>query len=161
MKKMKGRAAGLLLALGLLALSACGAPAGGGSGGEEGTAPEDPWGLTLSVKDVTPTGATLVFAQSGGAATGELHTGSPYTLEVLRHDAWQAVEFALPAENIAWTAIAYPISMNGETEMAVDWSVFYGALPPGTYRLGKTVTDFRAAGDYDEAVYYAAFASVD
>lgn len=162
MKRIKYGAAAALLTLCLLTLAACGSAPAGGSSVEGGdTAPEDPWGLTLSVKDVTPTGATLVFTQSGGAVTGELQTGSAYTLEVLQDDAWQAVEFALPVETAVWNSMAYLIQTDGETQLETDWSVLYGTLPPGTYRLGKTVTDFRAAGEYDEAVYYATFAIVD
>ena len=31
------------------------------------------------------------------------------------------------------------------------------ALPAGRYRLGKSVMDFRSAGDYDQRDYYAVF----
>ena len=31
------------------------------------------------------------------------------------------------------------------------------ALPAGRYRLGKSVMDFRGAGDYDQRDYYAVF----
>ena len=41
----------------------------------------DDWGLTLSVSDVTATGLTVIFTQSGGNPTGELMTGSYYRLE--------------------------------------------------------------------------------
>ena len=40
------------------------------------------WGITLSVKDVTDSGLTLVCTQSGGELTGELQTGSDYKLIV-------------------------------------------------------------------------------
>ncbi|MBQ3028731.1 MAG: hypothetical protein IJD26_06590, partial [Lachnospiraceae bacterium] len=46
------------------------------------------WGLTLSVKDVTPSGCTLVCTQSGGSPTGELQTGTDYNLIVLRDGVW-------------------------------------------------------------------------
>ena len=34
----------------------------------------------------------------------------------------------------------------------------YGELPSGSYRLGKSVMDFRDTGDYDQKGYYACFA---
>lgn len=52
---------------------------------------EDPWGLTLSVKNVTPTGLTLVITQEGGSPTGTLQYGSDYTLEVEQGGTWQNV----------------------------------------------------------------------
>ena len=41
------------------------------------------WGLSLSVKDVSATGLTLVVAQSGGEPTGTLETGEPYRIITL------------------------------------------------------------------------------
>ena len=116
---------------------------------------EDPWGLVLAAEDVTDTGLTLCFIQSGGEPSGELQTGSPYWLEREENGEWTAVEPLI--ENVAWDMMAYLISMDGETEMAVDWSTLYGQLPAGSYRLGKSVMDFRETGDYDQRDYYAAF----
>ena len=33
----------------------------------------------------------------------------------------------------------------------------YDKLPAGTYRICKDFMDFRGAGDYDEALFYAEF----
>lgn len=116
------------------------------------------WGLTLTASDVTPTGLTLTFAQSGGQPTGSLQYGSNYWLERKDGEGWtQRSDILEPGVNLAWTDEAYMIPMNGQTSWEVDWSWLYGQLSPGHYRVGKKVTDFRKAGDYDEQVYYAEF----
>lgn len=115
----------------------------------------DGWGLTLSVKDVTETGATLVFEQFGGMPTGELQTGSAFALEKNVDDEWVALE--PNAEDLVWTAIAYMIRKNDRTEMPVTWEFIYGPLEKGYYRLNKEVTDFRVAGDFDKQLYHAYF----
>lgn len=164
MKKMFA----LVLLLALL-LTGCGGTDSGGQTGNdtEGqdttsqtdgdlTTQEDPWGLVLAAENVTDTGLTLRFIQSGGEPSGELQTGSPYWLEREENGEWTAVEPLM--EDVAWDMMAYLISMDGETEMAVDWTVLYGQLPAGSYRLGKSVMDFRGTGDYDQKDYYVCFA---
>ena len=124
---------------------------------------DETWGLTLSVRDVTPTGLTLVFTQSGGAPTGMLQTGSPYWLEVDEGGVWEAVP-ELPLEDgveRGWHSIAYLIPMNDSVEREVNWQYLYGELPAGTYRIGKEIMDFRESGDYDERDYYAEFTITD
>ena len=121
----------------------------------------DPWGLSLSALDVTPTSMTLVFTQSGGSPTGQLQTGSPFWLETKTDDGWEAVP-TLPAEGeIVWTAIAYGITSGDITTLETSWSYLYGSLSPGVYRIGKEITDYRGPGDYDTRDYYAVFAIVD
>ena len=114
----------------------------------------DPWGLTMTMKDVTSTGGTIVFTQSGGAPTGELETGEPYWLEMQANGQWVPME---AFNNLAWIMPAYPIPTGGSREFSVNWSFICGALPAGTYRIAKNVMDFRIPGDYDEKVYYAEF----
>lgn len=89
---------------GLLALSlaGCGSSDGAGSSAPQKInssssesssvqTAEDSWGLILSVKNVTPTGLTLVITQEGGSPTGTLQYGSDYTLEVEQDGTWQNV----------------------------------------------------------------------
>ena len=122
---------------------------------------QDPWGVKLTVKNITSSGLTIVCDQQDGEPTGELHTGSYYGLEVLRDGEWGAVE-PLPMEGeLAWTSEAWMIPNNAETEWEVNWSRLYGELPAGTYRISKTVMDFRGTGDYDTKTYYAGFDLVD
>ena len=117
---------------------------------------EDPWGLTLSVKDVTPTGLTLVITQEGGSPTGTLQYGSDYTLEVEQDGTWQNVPDLVDG-NFAWDGMAYLVTMDGETEQAVDWDWLFCPLSPGHYRLSKEFMDFRDTGDYDTQLYDVEF----
>lgn len=115
------------------------------------------WGLTLYAEDVTPTGLTIVCTQSGGSPSGELNTGSYYVLEKAEAGTWVAVDYAHPELEVGWTAEAWIIPMSDTVEWEADWEWLYGSLPAGHYRIGKEVMDFRAAGDYDKAYYYAEF----
>ncbi len=114
--------------------------------------PADEWGITLSVKDVTNTGATVVFSQSGGNPNGELNTGSWYCLEY----EGKEMEFIVEGD-VAWTAEAYMIPKDSEIEMKVNWEWLYGTLEPGEYIIRKEVMDFRGPGDYDKKGYSAKF----
>ena len=154
---------------GLLALSlaGCGSSDGAGSSAPQKInssssesssvqTAEDPWGLTLSVKDVTPTGLTLVITQEGGSPTGTLQYGSDYTLEVEQDGTWQNVPDIVDG-NFAWDGMAYLVTMDGETEQAVDWDWLFCPLSPGHYRLSKEFMDFRDTGDYDTQLYDVEF----
>lgn len=117
----------------------------------------DPWGVQLSRKNVSPRGMTLVCQQSGGDPTGELHTGSYYSLEKRLDDDWQEVEKLDLEGDLAWTDEAWIIPMDATVEWEVDWEWLYGQLPGGWYRIGKEITDFRETGDYDTRMYYLIF----
>ena len=112
------------------------------------------WGLTLSVKDVTESGLTLVCTQSGGELTGELQTGSDYKLIVLK-EAWEDVPTII--EDYGWDMIAYGVSKNDVTEFEYSWEWLYGKLPAGTYRMVKGFTEYRETGDYDNFTYWVEF----
>ena len=114
-------------------------------------------GVTIAVENLTPTGATLRIEHSGGEVTGDLMTGSAFTLEKLDDNVWLPVEPIVPADQIAFTAEAYGPALDGTWEMETNWEYLYGELPAGTYRLGKNIMDFRGTGDYDEQVYFAEF----
>ena len=122
---------------------------------ENGALVPDAWGLTLTAKDVTPTGCTVVFTQSGGNPTGELDTGVYFELEQYKNGEWTAVKTL--RDDISWVDVAFPIDKNSSREFEVGWSERYGELPAGKYRIGKDVDDWRAPGDYDTKMYYAYF----
>ena len=118
---------------------------------------QDPWGVKLTAKNITPSGLTIVCTQQDGEPTGELHTGSYYGLEVLRDGEWVAVDLIPMEHELAWTMEAWMIPSNTETEWEVNWTRLYGELSAGTYRISKSIKDFRDTGNYDTKTYYAGF----
>lgn len=118
---------------------------------------EETWGITLTAEEITPTGAIIKCTQSGGDATGELHTGSWYILESWTQEyGWKELPYVTD-ENIGWDDVAWVIPMEDSVEWEVNWEWLYGKLPDGKYRIGKSITDFRATGDYDTVTYYVEF----
>ena len=118
------------------------------------------WGLSLSVKDITSTGLTLVVTQSGGEPTGELQTGDPYRLIALVDETWKNVEELPLPEGVdarAWNSIAYLIPKEDVREFEINWNWMFGELPPGTYRLIKEFMDFRETSNYDTFEYWVEF----
>ncbi len=125
---------------------------------DEGSIPN--WGVTLSVKDVTDKGLTLVAAQSGGEPSGYLQTGEPYRLAVLLDGTWKAVEeLPLPegVDGRGFNSIAYNIPKEESTEFEINWEWIYGELPGGTYRLMKEFMDFRGTANYNTFEYWVEF----
>ncbi len=127
--------------------------------GEDCTAEEI--GLKLSLKDITSSGATLVFLlYDAQAPQGELVWGEVFSLEVFGEEGWESVQ-PLPG-NFAFNSIGYELSPKTARETAagnylleqeVGWEWMYGKLPPGTYRLGKSVSEQRAEGRKDYMLY--------
>ena len=124
---------------------------------ENGVILPDEWGLTLTINNVTRTGCTLVFTQSGGNPTGELETGARYIVEEYKNGIWTEVA-QVPSEiDRAWADIACVLEKDSSREFPINWEDLYGELPYGRYRIGKNVNDFRKTADYDSKMYYAYF----
>jgi len=118
---------------------------------------EDPWGIKLTVRNVTPAGLVMECRCEDTAAdvTGRLQTGTEYTLERLENGVWQPVDDVI--ENYGWDDVALLIPEGETIQWEIDWQWLYGTLPAGSYRVSKTIMDFRESGDYDTTVYYAGF----
>lgn len=115
---------------------------------------DDPWGIALSISNVSPAGGTLRCEQRGGAPPGELQTGVDFSLEKKGESGWTPLETV--SEPI-WTANALTVPPGETKRWPVDWTGVYGELPPGQYRVKKAVQAYRAPGDYDVREYYAEF----
>ena len=113
--------------------------------------------LYFSLKNITPTGATLVFNQyDANAPKGELMYGEDFVIEVLKNGEWE--EAPIPLEgNYGFNAIAIMLPCAEISEQEIDWEWLYGALEPGEYRIGKSVDDFIESGKFDEYMVYAHF----
>ena len=118
---------------------------------------DEKWGVSLTIENLTPSGAIIKCIQAAGEPTGELHTGSWYVLEKwTQENGWKEMPYVIDGE-IGWNDIAWIISMEDTTELEVKWEWLYGKLPTGKYRIGKEITDYRSSGDFDTAIYYAEF----
>ena len=100
-------------------------------------------GVTMEVTYATPRGANLVFANDTDL---EIECGDDYSLQAYVDGTWYNVEYII--DNAAFNAIAYTVPQNGTRSWGVRWNVFHGELPPGDYRIIKSVVDFRGTGDY-------------
>lgn len=117
----------------------------------------DQIGLSFSLKNISPSGATLVLRNyDTNAPTGQLEYGDDFAIEVQRDGIWEEVPVSLEG-NYAFHDVAYTIPAGDSTEQMLDWEWLYGTLAPGTYRIKKRVLDFRATGDYDTYTVYAQF----
>ena len=118
------------------------------------------WGLTLSAKDVTPSGLTLVCTQSGGEFTEEfsgLITGEAYYLVKIKNKRGKYLSNVRGGHDFDFNAVACTIPLNTNTEFNIDWEWLYGALKPGTYRLVKGFTELRENGNHIDADYWVEF----
>ncbi len=113
-----------------------------------------PEGISLSVLpgSVTPCGASFRLFHNTNA---ELQFGAAYTLQKLQNGEWSNLPYAI--ENGAFTMEAYNLPKGEPQTLTVSWGWLYGELPPGEYRLVKTVSDFRGTGDYDDYTLTAEF----
>ena len=146
----------LVLAL-VCGISAAGCGGQDPAGNEVPQAQPNAWGVTLEAEDVTNTGLKLVCRHSGGEDVFELQTGSYYVVEKSENSRWEAVEYLPQEYDVAWTKEAWIIPKEDANAWDVDWEWLYGALPAGTYRLGKEIMNFRGPGDFDIEMVYADF----
>ena len=113
--------------------------------------------LSFSLKNITPTGATLVFNQYDvKAPKGELIYGEDYVIEVLKDGKWEEAPITVEGD-YAFYDIGYNIPCEDITEREIDWEWLYGELAPGEYRIGKGVLDLIESGNFDEYMLYAHF----
>ena len=88
-------------------------------------------GVTLALKNstLTPTGATFVLKNAGKDV---VYFGQKYFLQILIDNKWFDIE-----KYTGWTLELIRLNPGNETDLVADWSDYYGALPPGTYRFVK------------------------
>ena len=113
--------------------------------------------LDFSLKNISSTGATLVFSQHDpDAPKGELMYGEDYVIEVKKDGVWEEAPIVVEG-NYGFDAIAILIKSSDTVEKELDWEWLYGELEPGEYRIKKSVHDFIESGNFDEYMVYAYF----
>ena len=112
--------------------------------------------LSFSLKDISPTGATLVFNQyDSDALIGELTYGDDYVIEIQKNEKWENAPLVI--EDYGINSIAYTIPTKSISEHKLDWNWLYGSLTPGNYRIRKTILAFRETGKFDKYTISAYF----
>lgn len=107
----------------------------------------------LTASDVTSTGLTYTFTQSGDSPPGWLSYGYDYWLEQETEEGWSELE---EVQSCIWYPDLCSIPAGGSSEEEAYWAVRYGELGVGRYRIGVIVSI--GSGDhYTERTYYAEF----
>ena len=120
---------------------------------ENVTAVPETISITLTAKDVTPDGLTLVLDTTEPIPADTILYGKEFSLWALQDDEWVRVpQFN---EDAVFTSEGYPFTQR--TELAIDWNWIYGTLSQGHYRIGKRFTDSRRTGDSTDYELYAEF----
>ena len=116
---------------------------------------KDIWGIANSIGNISKTGLTLVYAQSGGNPTGQLSTGKKYSLQTYKNGVWVNVPTVI--DNYAWESTAIIIKKDNITTVDINWEWLYGVLQKGKYRIETEIIDLREPGNFDKQVYYSDF----
>ena len=111
--------------------------------------------ILLKVKEDTRTskGATFIIKNT---TDEEYAYGPTYTIEKFENKTWKEID-TLKGEPLTWNSVIYTIKSGEEKELYIDWSLGYGKLKSGTYRLVKS--DLRKANSPESRAYsvYAEF----
>lgn len=123
----------------------------------------DDWTLEMTLENVTPTGATVVFTHQGDGVN--IATGAFYSIEKYENGKWIELEAFGDA---CLNAIGYFVPNNSTLTIETSWEHLYGTLPRGKYRICKDVRfEGRRTNEYEgverienyieDTVYYAEF----
>lgn len=111
--------------------------------------------IILEVKEDTRTrkGATFVIKNN---TNDEYSYGPIYTIEKFENNSWKEIN-TLTGDPLTWNSVIYKLKPGEEKELYIDWSLGYGELKSGTYRLVKS--DLRKSKNPESRTYtvYAEF----
>ena len=112
--------------------------------------------VLMEVKEDTRTskGATFIIRNTSDE---DYAYGPVYTIEKFENQTWEEID-TLTGEPLTWNSIVYSLKAHEEKEFIIDWSLGYGELKNGTYRLVKN--DLRKANS-PESKSYSVYAEFD
>ena len=102
--------------------------------------------VTISLENVRPTGATILFHQNKDLIDGKLLCDYSYFIQKKENDDWTTLFSFTGPENQSYDIAL--LHHNG-----VDWKQQYGMLPVGNYRLGKVIPITSGENPEYETVY--------
>ena len=96
------------------------------------------WGIRFLVDDdvLTRNGGESWFAQASGYNM-PVYTDNEYWLEKQTDTGWEKLEMLTQPK---WEEASYTLNHGRYTVVKVDWTMLYGPLTSGKYRMGKTFT---------------------
>ncbi len=101
----------------------------------------DEIGLYFSLKNISSTGASLVFKRYDvEAPTGTLQFGDDFMIETKKDGGWEEGPVIVEG-NYAFNAVAYMLTSD-MVEQELDWEWLYGELAPGDIGLEKALMTF-------------------
>lgn len=100
-------------------------------------------GVSMKLLEVSKTGILVEFLNTTDL---EVTFGEDYALQEFTGGEWVSVPYKI--DNWAFNAVAYTMPKDTPVEWKTDWETFHGVLSPGLYRVVKSVSDFRGAGDF-------------
>lgn len=113
------------------------------------------WGLKLWVEDISPTQANLYY---GVGLDGEEWDGTPieikygYWLEQWNGDTWEILT-KTASDSVFYGSLGGEVTAAGPSfPNKLDWTLIYGSLPQGDYRLG-----IRASRNGQTSAFYTWF----
>ena len=100
--------------------------------------PDQIEGVWMAWADGTLSSSGMRYSVGNVNNGRRLTYGEDFTLQVKDGDEWYDLT-ANPPENFAFSAIGYELDGETETERdhALNWTMLYGELPPGQYRMLK------------------------
>lgn len=105
--------------------------------------------LKVDENSITSKGAKFIITNTFDE---EYHYGANYRIDKKINNEWKEVETKYP---LAWNEIAYILRANSSNEINIDWSIGYGELETGEYRVAKKV--FKTTDAKDNREIYAEF----
>ena len=109
--------------------------------------------LLLKEETLSSKGATFILKNN---TDNEYWYGPDYYIEIKKDGQWVEIQLEQP---LVWNSIAYKLNASEEKEINIDWSIGYGELSKGQYRLvKKAVKEEDKSFDDSKFVYlYAEF----
>ena len=114
------------------------------------------YGVSLTIEEFSPAGATVVFAGQGEKPEGRLLGGNDYWVQVEKDGVWEDIT---KVPEPSFTTESYDI--DNIRRHKIDWQWLYGTLPSGHYRIGKDVTYQEGTKPLETATVWAEFTLSD
>lgn len=112
-------------------------------------------GVSLKVTKYTVHSLTMEISNHTDL---EVQYGDDYLLEVFDEETQTWLSVPYKDTEVAFHDIAHVVKKGEPDILSVDWTLMYGKLKEGKYRIVKEISDFRGTGDYTTYTLMAEFA---